>query len=44
MGVQVLPTFEAAWEEARRLVGDRPRVAVLPTFWSKPRIKFHVAA
>lgn len=44
MGVQVLPTFEAAWEEARRLVGDRPRVAVLPTFWSKPRIKFHGAA
>jgi hypothetical protein len=44
MGVQVLPTFEAAWQEARRLVGERPRVAVLPTFWSKPRIKFRVAA
>jgi hypothetical protein len=44
MGVRVVPTFEAAWEEARRLVGDRPRVAVLPTFWSKPRIKFRVAA
>jgi hypothetical protein len=44
MGVQVVPTFEAAWEEARQLVGDRPRTVVLPTFWSKPRIKFRVRA
>lgn len=44
MGVHVAPTFEAAWDAGRELVGDRPRVVVLPTFWSKPRIKFRVAA
>lgn len=42
LGVQVRPTFEAAWEEARAVVGTRPRVVVLPTFWSRPRIKFRV--
>lgn len=44
MGVHVAPTFEAAWETGRQLIGDRPRVVVLSTFWSKPRIKFRVAA
>jgi hypothetical protein len=44
LGCLVTPGFPEAWEEACRQVGTRPRVVVLPSFWSRPRIKFQVAA
>ncbi len=43
LGVEVTPTVEAAWDEARRTLGARPRVVVLPAYWSRPRIAFRVA-
>lgn len=42
LGCAVAPDFEAAWRAAIDLVGPHPRVAVLPTYWSRPRIKFLV--
>jgi hypothetical protein len=38
----VTPDFAAAWSEALSLMGPHPRVTVLPTYWSKPRITFDV--
>ncbi len=42
LGCLVTPDFATAWSETLRLLGPRPRVAALPTYWSKPRIKFDV--
>ena len=39
LGCVVTPDFAAAWNQALALVGPRPRTLVLPTYWSKPRIK-----
>ena len=42
LGCAVTPDFASAWSQALDLVGPRPRTLVLPTYWSKPRIKFEV--
>ncbi len=42
LGCAVTPDFATAWSQAVDLVGPHPRVLVLPTYWSKPRIKFQV--
>jgi hypothetical protein len=42
LGCLVTPDFATAWSQALDLVGPRPRALVLPTYWSKPRIKFEV--
>jgi hypothetical protein len=42
LGCMVTPDFAAAWRAAQCVVGPHPRTVVLPTFWSRPRIKFDV--
>jgi hypothetical protein len=42
LGCVVTPDFATAWSQAVDLVGPHPRTLVLPTYWSKPRIKFGV--
>ena len=44
IGMSTAPTYDAAWKIAKKFVGGNPQVVVAPTFWSKPRIKFQVAA
>jgi nickel-dependent lactate racemase len=44
LGLTPVPDFAAAWRAARKHVGANPSVVVAPTFWSRPRIKFKVAA
>lgn len=42
LGCEPAKGFDAAMARARQVVGHNPRVVVLPTFWSKPRMQFMV--
>lgn len=44
IGLTPAADFSSAWKAARKHVGATPAVVVAPTFWSRPRIKFAVAA
>lgn len=42
LGITPARDFAHAWQRARRIVGDRPRTVVAPTFWSRRLFKFDV--
>lgn len=42
LGCEATRSFDAAFARAKQVVGHNPRVLVLPTFWSKPRMQFYV--
>lgn len=42
VGLTPAKDFNAAWKMATQIVGDNPRVVVMPDFWSKARLQFNV--
>lgn len=42
LGCTPAKDFDTAFAMAKQIVGNNPRVVVLPTFWSKPRMQFFV--
>ncbi|MDN5347137.1 MAG: lactate racemase [Clostridia bacterium] len=42
LGVEAVKDFDIAFARAKQIVGPNPRVIVLPSFWSKPRLQFYV--
>lgn len=42
LGCTPAKDFDAAFAMAKQIVGPNPKVVVLPSFWSKPRLQFYV--
>ena len=42
LGCEPARDFDTALARAKQVVGPTPKVAVLPTFWTKPRMQFLV--
>jgi len=42
LGVTPVRDFEKAMIKAKQIVGENPKVVVLPSFWTKPRMQLYV--